>query len=216
MKQTVLFSALLLSFASCNKESVRGSGDTITETRTVSSFNRIELSGAESLEVIPGNSVRVEVTGYRNLIDDYETSVSGGTLKLRFDRDVINVRNNNLSVRVYTPSLEGVELHGSGEVKVLGNGDLGLRHAEINGSGEMEISQPESSGRALEISGSGKILARNAAARNVRAEINGSGDIETTATNELDATINGSGKVHYWGGARVKTDISGSGEVVGH
>jgi hypothetical protein len=216
MKNTVLASALLLGFASCSKEALRGSGDTVTETRTVSSFSRVELSGAEELEVLHGNDVRVEVSGYRNLVSDYETSVSGGTLELRFDRDVINVRNNNLRVRIYTPDLEAVSLEGSGKVRVLGNGDIHLSHAEINGSGEITVSQPAVANREFEINGSGKIFARDAAAEHVDAEINGSGDIEVTATGTLDATINGSGKIKYWGGATLKTNISGSGEVEGN
>ena len=216
MKHTVLLSAVFLSLASCSKEALRGSGDSVTETRTVSSFSRIELSGAEQLEVLHGNDVRVEVSGYRNLVSDYETSVSGSTLKLRFDRDVINVRNNNLHVRVYTPDLDAVSLEGSGKILVLGNGDIHLRHAEINGSGEITVSQPTATEREFVINGSGKIFARDAAGENVDAEINGSGDVEVTAFRTLDATINGSGKIRYWGGATLKTNISGSGKVEGH
>lgn len=70
--------------------------------------------------------------------------------------------------------------------------------------------------REFEISGPGKIFAREAPGGDAEAEINGSGDIEMTATKTLDATTNGSGKIKYWGDATVKTNISGSGEVEGH
>lgn len=216
MKQTLLYSAILLSFASCSKESLRGSGDTVTETRTVSSFSRVELSGAEELEVPYAADVRVEVSGYRNLVSDYETTVNGSTLKLKFDKDVWNVRNNNLTVRIYTPDLDAVSLEGSGKITVMNNGDIHLHGAEINGSGDITVSQPTATARKFEINGSGKIFARDASGADVDAEINGSGNIEVTATKTLNATVNGSGTVEYWGGVKVTTNISGSGEVEGH
>lgn len=216
MKKVFLFPILILSLASCSKESLRGSGDTITETRTIGSFTDVELSGSGDMEVIPSNERRVEITGYRNLVSEYETEVKGGTLKCGFDNDVMNVRNNNIRVRLYTPDLGGVTLNGSGEISVLSNGDLGLVDATINGSGEITVSQPEAANRDFEINGSGKIFARDAAGKSVRTEINGSGEIETTAYDNLDVRISGSGKVLYWGDPRITTNIDGSGEVKGH
>ena len=216
MNKAILLPVLLLSLASCSKNRLNGSGDTITETRDVSSFTRIEASGSEEVEVLWASERRVEVSGYRNLVNEYKTNVSGGTLRLRYDSDTWNVRNNNLRVRVYTPSLEELHASGSGNVTVIANGALGLREAEVTGSGNVSISQPAVNALQLRVTGSGELNARDASAKDVEAETTGSGSIETTATEELDAKITGSGNIDYWGSPRVNTRITGSGEVRSH
>jgi hypothetical protein len=157
MNKAILLPVLLLSVASCSKNRLNGSGDTVTETRDVSSFTRIEASGSEEVEVLWASERRVEVTGYRNLVDEYNTNVSGGTLRLRYDSDTWNVRNNNLRVRVYTPSLKELHASGSGDVTVIANGALGLREAEVTGSGSISISQPQVSSLTLRATGSGEL-----------------------------------------------------------
>lgn len=216
MKQALLFPVILLSLASCSKHRLNGSGDTVTETREVGSFSRIEASGSEEVEVLWATERRVEVTGYRNLVNEYNTNVSGGTLRLRFDNDTWNVRNNNLRVRVYTPSLEELRASGSGDVTVVANRPLGIREAEVTGSGSVSISQPAVEELTLRVTGSGELHARDAAAEDVNAETTGSGSIETTVSENLDAKITGSGDIDYWGSPRVNTRITGSGEVRGH
>jgi hypothetical protein len=216
MKKAFLLPVLLVSLASCSKNRLNGSGDTVTETRDVSSFSRIEASGSEEVEVLWASERRVEVSGYRNLVDEYKTNVSGGTLRLRYDDDTWNVRNNNLRVRVYTPSLEELRASGSGDVTVMPNGALGLRKAECTGSGSVSISQPPVNKLTLQVTGSGEMQARDASAKYVDAETTGSGSIETTATEELDAEITGSGDIDYWGSPRVNTRVTGSGHVRGH
>ena len=216
MKQTLLLSALLLTLASCSKNKLNGSGDTVTDTRNVSSFSRIEASGSEEVEILYSSERRVEVSGYRNLVDEFETTVSGNTLRLRYDDDNWNIRNNNIRVRVYTPSLEELSASGSGDVTVLNSGALNLRKAEGSGSGDITIAQPQVANLTLRLTGSGKMLARDASAKEVDAKTTGSGAIEVSVTEELDAEITGSGNIDYWGKPRVNAKVSGSGEVRGH
>ncbi len=203
----------LLLLASCSKESLKGSGDTITESRNLSPFSRIEATGSEEVEVLWAPDRRVEVTGYRNLVAEYDTEVRGSTLRLRFDDDVWNVRRNNIHVRVYTPALDELQASGSGDVEVLANNALNLRSVEATGSGNISISQPAVDDLTLRVTGSGKIAARDAAAKRVDAKTTGSGAIETTAVDVLHAEITGSGDIRYWGTPRVTSEITGSGRV---
>jgi len=215
MKSAILLSSLLF-LAACSKETLRGRGDTITETRDVSAFSRIEASGSEEVEIIWAAERRVEVTGYRNLVDEYKTDVGGGTLRLRYENDVWNVRNNNLRVRVFTPSLEELRASGSGDVTVLASSAPGLAEAECTGSGNVSIAQPAVNSLKLRVTGSGEMHARSAPAEHIDAETTGSGSIESTASETLDAKITGSGNIHYWGSPRVNADVTGSGAVRGH
>ncbi|RYE20285.1 MAG: hypothetical protein EOP51_18155, partial [Sphingobacteriales bacterium] len=96
MKNVLLAAAafILLTATSCGKQRLRGSGDSGSETRAVSNFTSVEADGSTPVEVYPSTEDKVVVTGYKNLIGVYETNVSGGTLKLKFKDDYINIRNS--------------------------------------------------------------------------------------------------------------------------
>ncbi len=208
----MLFAALLLMISSCSKNRLKGEGGTISETRTVTAFNSIECNGSNEVRIYRDSVFRVVVTGYQNLVGVYESNVSGGKLQLGYDDKYFNVRNDNISVEVYTPELVNVALNGSGNVRI-NSGFEGVFGGEINGSGNMYLSGGDFTRATYRISGSGNISARNAVADTAYATISGSGNIEFTVVNYLVARISGSGNIDYWGSPVADMDISGSGRV---
>ena len=214
-------SLLALSLSSCGQRQIRGGGAEGTESRSVSAFSAVEAHGAENIEFLPAAETRVEVSGYKNLLAHYKTTVKNNTLHLGFDDDDngidINIRNSNLRVRVYSPGFRRIGLAGSGDALIRGGATTPVQKVEIAGSGNVIIeSQPDVAELAIKIAGSGDIKARGAKAANVRVEIAGSGNIETTVTDNLKVEIAGSGDIHYWGNPQVSKDIVGSGDVVRH
>jgi hypothetical protein len=104
-----------LAFSSCSKEHIKGNGTTVTETRTVSGFSKIDASGSSKVYITQGAVFKVEVKGYSNLLPYYETKQVNNTLQLGYKQDV-NVKNDNIEVYVTLPALTGLELEGSGDI----------------------------------------------------------------------------------------------------
>jgi hypothetical protein len=217
MKSIITLSAIALStvlFASCTKESLRGHGSIESETRTLSTFSSIEADGSTDIDVYPSSENKVIVTGYANLIGVYETDVRGNTLHLDFKRGYWNIRNNNITVAVYTTDVNSVHLNGSGKIYIHDNIASSTMSVDVNGSGDITVGSNNFTRFDCDINGSGSIKARNADCDAVYADVSGSGDISVTVNELLDVKISGSGSVDYWGTPEVvNSDISGSGKV---
>lgn len=202
-----------LAITSCSKTSIRGSGNTVSDTRTVPEFTRVEAKGSSDVEIKKGTQQRVEIRGYENLVPIYETRVTNGILVLKFKNDYYNVRNNNIKVFIEVPTLEMGTLDGSGKMLVndVTGADLTV---SINGSGDININNCTYTNTFLRINGSGNLLAANSTSVNADAKIVGSGKIDVRCTAKLKATIDGSGDINYWGSpAVVESEIRGSGNI---
>jgi len=216
MKTVYVASALFLSLASCAERNLTGSGKIITESRPLNSFTVLELEQADEVEILPGTTPRVEISGYENLVPEYESSVASGALRLGYKEGVGNIRNSNIRVRVYTPGVEEIELAGSGDVTVAAGATVPVRKIAVAGAGDVTLRQVAVPQLEIEIAGAGKVFAREASAARVKIEIAGAGDVETTATERVTADIAGAGTVHVWGGAQVEKTVAGAGEIVRH
>jgi hypothetical protein len=200
----------LMSFGSCDSNAIHGSGSAKTESRSVASFSKIELSGSPDVEVAIGPAQSVDVTTDDNLLPIIETKVESDTLKI----DSKQSYNTSLGVKVKitVPVLNGVSVSGSGNISAKGvkSGDL---EASVTGSGDVTLTGMADLLRG-HITGSGELRAGDLAAKNVRITVTGSGDATVHANEELEAQVTGSGDVHYSGNPpKVKKSITGSGSI---
>ncbi len=87
MKSIIVTSivALVALLSSCSDEGliVKGKGSIITENRTVSNFNAIELQNNADVEVVKGDQLAVEVSDYENIIEYIEVYVNNNVLMIR-------------------------------------------------------------------------------------------------------------------------------------
>lgn len=208
----LLLSASLL-FSACTK-SIRGSGNTITETRNIPAITSVQLEGSAEVEIMQGNVQSVTVSGYENLVPIFITQVNNGNLVLRFEDPYYNVRRNNIKVTIVVPDLLAVRSNGSGQISISNFLNKINFNASINGSGNITVNNSSFIKMVLDVNGSGNIKAYGCTAGDTEAEIHGSGNIEITCINKITAHIYGSGNIDYWGNP-VATDvqISGSGRV---
>lgn len=207
---------------------VRGSGVSATDRRSVGAFDRIDVSGNFDVVVQVGSPVSVVLTGDDNLLPLVETTVQGSTLKIR-PTERIGPRAG-MTVNVTTPTLDGIDVGGSGDVTVHGvrsrsfragvhgsagmvvDGAFGDLGADVSGSGSLRMSGTAERIRAG-VSGSGEIDLVEVPARTARVRVSGSGDIALRVSDSLDADVSGSGDVLYDGRPRVRSHVSGSGTV---
>jgi Putative auto-transporter adhesin, head GIN domain len=235
MALTFSAAALGWSFTWGSGESVSGDGKLSRDTRALSGFETINVSGHFEVKVRQSATPRVELETDGNLLAYIETKVvegrNGKTLEIGVKRGYNLNTRQPIRIEVDLAQLRGVGISGSGKVSVepmkteqlrlsvAGAGtvlapqlDAGKLNLSIAGSGDIEAG-----GKAAEmevsISGSGDVKARELAAEAVKVSIAGSGDAEVQANKTLKVSIAGSGDVRYRGDARTETSVAGSGSV---
>lgn len=203
-------------FTSCSKDRITGSGSIKTETRSTPSFNAVSVWGSSNVYITKGNTLKVEVDGYENLLPYFETNVVNNELRLGY-RNGLNIRNNNIKVYITMPAeIAFLNLQGSGNFSVTGNFVSNVSvDLLINGSGNIDFESGTAPRANLRVNGSGNINAYGLNVQKSDAGVSGGGNIKTSVTEELDAYISGSGNIYYKGfPATINTMISGSGKVI--
>ncbi|HEX2968217.1 MAG TPA: head GIN domain-containing protein [Bacteroidales bacterium] len=227
---------MILSFCtgSCLKEwiGLEGSGQVLSEERSVSGFKNIELDISADVEVIYDSLFSVEVSDYENLLEYISTEVKGDNLLIRHYPRNLNIRHSTAKLRVSMPSLNSVTMNGSGKISVM-SGYNQLQSVNISGSGEISALEPFNTlSLTVDIDGSGKFLAAGKAdqlninisgsgdidcfgleAQRTTCHISGSGDAFVNVVRHLDVNISGSGNTVYMGNPTISSKISGSGKV---
>ena len=190
---------------------VQGSGVAASETRSLPSFQAVQLAGSNQVVVRVGEPQSVVVTGDDNLLALVTTEVRDGALVI--DSDGSFSTEQPMSVEVSVPSLGAVTLSGSGIVTVEGV-DAEKLVARLPGSGLLVVDGTTERLDAA-LAGSGRLLLAELVAQDATAVVSGSGQIEVHATRRLDATVSGSGTITYRGDpATVTQRVTGSGVIV--
>jgi hypothetical protein len=170
---------------------VRGSGHAVTERRTVPSFTALDLAGTNAVVVRVGSPRSVAVTADDNLLDHVTTTVRSGRLVIGDAGSFTTVAPMHVAVSV--PSLDTVELSGTGSVTVRGGA---VRRLDVT------------------LSGTGRIDLHDLTVRDARVALGGTGDVRVHATGVLDATLTGTGSIRYSGHPNVSARTTGTGSVV--
>jgi hypothetical protein len=217
MKKLSMIIALLISifFASCRKHSLTGEGPVVNETRELPSFTSVVADGSIDVVVHPSNANRAVVSGYSNLVPQYETEVnSSGKLRLKFRDKFINVHHNNIKVDVYTTGISSYTINGSGNTTIRQGLTAENMDLDINGSGDIHVEQNKFLNMNCKVNGSGNIHAQSCTTDHANVNISGSGNVKLTVLKTLSVRISGSGDVDYWGSPQItKMDVSGSGDI---
>jgi hypothetical protein len=233
--KTIRFAlSLLLAaalFSSCQK--INGKGDTISETRTVTSYNGIELSMSATVYYTQGETFSLEILAQENLMPYIQTEVKGDNLVIKEKNGVNLGKHDPIKIYITAPDVNYVAISGSGSINVTGpwtessvsasidgSGDIQVENMmaanftiTISGSGNVKVNSGTVNYENLSIDGSGNIDLRYLESDTTFAKISGAGDIYVKVIRFLDATIDGSGNIYYYGTPVISTHISGSGNI---
>jgi hypothetical protein len=191
---------------------VRGSGKVASETRSLSGFEAIELTGSADVIVSLGETESVSVEAEDNLLPLVETQVRGGRLVIGTKSNTTLAPTQPVRVTVTLKALRSASLTGSGNITIGGLSGGSLR-LDLSGSGNISAAGTVEALSAT-LGGSGNILCDDLQASSASVEINGSGNVTVYASQRLEATISGSGAVTYRGNpAQVEQSVSGSGSI---
>jgi hypothetical protein len=204
-----------------------------TETRPVSPFTGILSSGNFNVIVNIGSEESLRIEGNAEDMDDIETLVANGVLKLRVKNPLNRLARNMGKVNIYitAKSLNALAISGSGSMKIEGvikgqtlntsvsgagsmnfNADVTDFKAVISGSGSMNVAGTGSKA-FITVSGSGSFTGKNFHTNTTEIIVSGAGDATIHAENELSAILSGSGNIRYSGDPKVEVTKSGSGSI---
>jgi Putative auto-transporter adhesin, head GIN domain len=189
-----------------------GSGQLTTESRPVSGFTKVELSGTGELTIEKTGTESLTISAEDNILPRLTSEVSGDTLILGTKRNATIVTTKPITYALTVKDLTGLALSGSGSIRIQNLTTTALS-IKISGSGRI-TANGTANDQDLEISGSGRYQADGLTSKTVKARISGSGAASVAATDVLDVEISGSGSLTYSGNPQVTQEISGSGKLI--
>jgi hypothetical protein len=204
------------------------------EERQVSGFSGIIVSGSHNVYITMGTTESLRLEGDADAINEVETKVENGVLKIR-NKKQLNTRswNNTAKVKIYIQAkdINNLVLSGSGNIEIKGivkstnlnttlsgsgsisaNIEVENYNAVISGSGEI-YTKGNAINAKITIAGSGDFNGSGLKTSNTSAKVSGSGDISIIVDKQLDALTSGSGDIRYSGNAVVNSKKSGSGNI---
>ena len=228
-----LISLVLMACGTINIgfNTVRGSGNLITEDRAVSGFTKVMIQGTGDLYIEQGNEEALSIEAEDNLMEYLTSEVRDNTLILGFKEGVNVSPTRGIRYNLKVKNLADVSVAGSGNIymdgfkaedlylSVSGSGNAAIKDLAAaslriasSGSGNFEVSgsAPKAD---VNISGSGKYKAGELKTEDTRITIGGSGEAIVWASINLTVQISGSGDISYYGEPSVSQSISGSGSV---
>jgi len=211
---------------------VKGNGDIITKTRTVSNYDKIGIAGSFDVKLFKGKEGEITIKADENLMEYIITEVKNGDLKIKTKKGYNIKGSKTIIIKVPFNDISAVSLAGSGDIysddiidshdlklSIAGSGNLDLNVSTKNlissiaGSGNMNL-KGDSKEFTCSIAGSGNINSYNMKAAIAIVKIAGSGNAKVHATKEIHANTAGSGDIYYSGNPSIeKTSSVGSGSI---
>ncbi len=218
-------------------KTIEGDGNIVTRTYDVTAFNEISTSLPATVNFTIADGYSCTVSVDENLFDYLDIRVKDNELLMgkRKDDKNKNLKATKFVIEVTAPSLEIINLAGSGtfnanspleaekfEANVAGSGDIVFHKTvttqkvdlNVAGSGDLACNELISDELGCYIAGSGDLKVVSGQVRKAEAGVAGSGDIVLTCNIEnLDANIVGSGDIKARVSAKLKYAIIGSGDI---
>jgi hypothetical protein len=231
LKTTLGLTIVMLLISACGFVPAFGSHKLITETRKVSGYDRVDVSGGGSMEIIQDGTEALSVETDDNMMQYVTSEVHDGTLYLSLNSEMRSLLPSRLHFTLHVKDLGGITSSGSWDVVstsiqtgslnivLSGSGKVSINSltvdyldTTISGSGELDLGGIVKQ-QTITISGSGKVKAGDLKTTTATVRISGSGNVTVWATENLTVHVSGSGDVSYYGSPRVSFYQSGSGNI---
>ena len=229
MKRTAFIICLFSILISCNHKS--GSGNIISENRSIGSFNGLNISGGFAVEVKKGAGGNVKLEADDNLIKDIEVKVVDNELQISLNNT--NVSKAHLKVFVTAPEIKSIKASAAAQVLVkdelksfdpidlsVSSGaaistsvDAPEIKAGASSGGEITLSGRTKDLRATSSSGS-SIIARDLLSENSFVNVSSGANAHVNASMNIEANASSGGNILYKGAATsVKKSESSGGDI---
>ncbi len=231
----VLAVMLLLTMSSCitiRLNSLKGSGEVVSEDFDVSGFNKLSFSGIGKIIIEQSGKESLTVEAEKNIIDALEINVSGNRLNIGLKRGFINIiPTKDIIFHLMVTDLQKIDLTGAGSVicesfetenleinsSGLGNIEFYIEaenlETEISGAGKVIMAGKVDS-QEVKVSGVGTYNGKELQSNECLINISGAGNAIVNAAQTLDVRMSGVGHVEYTGNPQITQNISGVGGTV--
>jgi hypothetical protein len=201
-----------LSISNTPLETIRGSGNVVTESREVSSFSRVELAGIGNVILTQDDTESLTIEAEDNLLPYITTEVRGGCLILNHQDGFMLENTEPIIFRVTLIDLAEVGVSGAGSI-TSDHLDVQNLSAYLSGTGNISLTGSVEE-QSITLSGSGNFQGGDFLSHETWVTIAGTGNVVVNTSDTLNATINGTGFVQYLGSPLITENISGVGGVV--
>lgn len=178
------------------RETIRGSGDVVTEEREVSGFDRLSLVGAGDVIITQGEDESLTVEADGNLLPYLMSEVQNGKLVLGFTDAAKrkNVRpSKEITFHLRVKELRGIDLLGAGDI-ILGSVDVERLEILLAGAGDIEASAVDADRLEVLLAGAGDVRIDSLHAEALVIHLDGAGDVEVAGgVAEQGVFVNGAG-----------------------
>jgi Putative auto-transporter adhesin, head GIN domain len=212
MRLRVAFALMIVALVVTACSVTKGSGKVVSQTREVSGFTKVELSGSGELTIEKTGTESLTISAEDNLLPELTSEVAGGTLTLGTKPNVTITPTKPITYSLTVKDLSGLAVSGSGSARV-SNLTTNSLPTEISGSGTITASGTVND-QDVAISGSGDYQGEQLTSKTAKVQISGSGTASVLATDLLDVKISGSGTLTYSGNPQITQEISGSGKLI--
>jgi hypothetical protein len=213
---------------------VKGSGQVTTESRQVSGFSGLSLSGLGEVSIRQGGSESLTIEAEDNILPQISTEVRGGVLYIGFKNRTTQetvIPTKPIRYTLSVKDLTSVESSGAGSIAADGLKTsalhislLGVGGVKINGVSASTVSSTLSGAGSVDLAGQiseqtvalagvGSYRAGDLKSQKAKITISGAGSATVWVSESLDATITGAGSVQYYGSPSVTKSVTGAGNV---
>jgi len=207
----VLAVAAMAFLASCDVKSVVGVvGDGVekTESRTVTEFTALDVSGAFTVEWSKGEP-SISVTSDENLIPLIKTEVSGNKLRIYSEGSVTTQKT--MKVMVASHTVNEVESTGANHFSAHG---LNSDALTLTATGASSFDVAGSAGSlTVKLTGASSLKAQELAAKTADVSLEGACNADLAVSEKLKADVGGASSLHYSGNPTTENHTSGAGSI---
>ena len=189
----------------------KGSGSVKAESRTVSGFTKVQVSGAGILNIAQTGTESLTISAEDNLLPLLTSDVSNGTLILGVKQGQSISPTEPITYTLTVKQLTSIDLSGAASINAV-NIQTDALTISCSGAGTVTITGSAQS-QSVTISGSGSYNARKFQTADSTVLISGIGSATVSASQTLNATISGAGSITYYGSPKVSQSVSGAGSI---
>ena len=235
MKKIALFSLVIFVFATgCREiagERIKGSGHVITENRSTSDFNSIDVSGAIDVYVKQDSATSVKVEADDNILEYIEVHTEGSRLEIYTQNNIRLRPSNKIKVYISSPEYKEIQVSGASSVRCENEITSDVLDVNLSGAseGRLELNAPKISvnvtgasnasikGKTKDFegsaSGASEIRGFDLLSENADVDASGASNIEIYASVRIDGQSSGASSVNYKGNAQANVGKSGASSV---
>ncbi len=206
-----LLSAVLTACGISPLTRISGSGNVVSETREVSGFDGVTVTGAGNVVIDQTGAESLTITTDDNLLQYITTEVRDGQLVIEFKRGVLFDPVKELTFKVGAKNLNSVQVDGAATVQGqnIATEKLSVR---LNGAGVITLSGTATEQNVV-LDGVGAYNGAGLISRRAQVTDNGAGTAVVRVSDRLEASVNGLGSIEYIGNPQVTQQVSGIGTV---